>query len=196
MMDIPCVIFAGGKSSRMGEDKALLPFDGFDTLTQFQLNKLSKIFNKVYISCKTKDKFVSLKEYKNINFIEDVKSSNIYAPTTGFIAVFEKLKCESFFALSVDTPFVDQNIISKLIDADHSSLDATIAKTDNGLESMCGVYHKSLLPAFKKMLSDNNHKLQFLLKNSKLNRVYFKDQKPFLNLNNPQEYKQALRLIP
>ncbi|HIP14156.1 MAG TPA: molybdenum cofactor guanylyltransferase, partial [Sulfurimonas autotrophica] len=26
MFDIPCVIFAGGKSSRMGENKTLLPF--------------------------------------------------------------------------------------------------------------------------------------------------------------------------
>ena len=48
MIDIPCVIFAGGKSSRMGEDKALLAFGEFPTLTQFQLNKLQKIFKNVH----------------------------------------------------------------------------------------------------------------------------------------------------
>ena len=92
MIDIPCVIFAGGKSSRMGEDKALLPFGDFPTLTQFQLNKLQKIFNNVYISCKDSSKFDFLKENEDAKFIEDVKTEDTFAPTTGFIAIFEKLK--------------------------------------------------------------------------------------------------------
>lgn len=190
MFDIPCVIFAGGKSSRMGEDKALLPFGGFDTLTQFQLNKLSKIFKNVYISCKSKEKF----DFQ-ANFIEDVKTDNVYAPTAGFIAIYKKLKCDKFFAISVDTPFIDQLIISKIINSDTNSFDVTIAKTDNGLESMCGLYHKSLLLSFQEMLKNDNHKLQFLLKNSKLNTVFFKDKDAFLNLNNPEDYEKAIKLI-
>ena len=69
MLDIPCVIFAGGKSSRMGEDKALLPFAEFNTLTEFQLTRLKKIFKTVYISCKDKTLF----EF-DANFIEDYKN--------------------------------------------------------------------------------------------------------------------------
>ena len=110
MIDIPCVIFAGGKSSRMGEDKSLLPFGDFPTLTQFQLNRLEKLFKIVYISCKSSDKF----DFE-ANFIEDVKTENIFAPTAGFVAIFEELKCERFFALSVDSPFITEDIIQKLI---------------------------------------------------------------------------------
>ncbi|WP_373073487.1 molybdenum cofactor guanylyltransferase MobA [Sulfurimonas sp.] len=190
MFDIPCVIFAGGKSSRMGEDKALLPFGGFDTLTQYQLNKLQKLFKNVYISCKTKDKFDFSAE-----FIEDVKSDNTFAPTAGFIAVFETLQCEKFFAISVDTPFIDSDIISAIIDIDKDDSDATIATLDSKLQPMCGIYHKSLLDELKKMLETDNHKLGFLLKNSNVTYVDFKEEKLFLNLNNQQEYKQALNLI-
>ncbi len=191
MYEIPCVIFAGGKSSRMGEDKALLPFGAFETLTQFQQIRLSKLFKNVYISCKNKDKFDF-----SANFIEDINSDNTYAPTAGFIAVYEKLKCESFFAISVDTPFVSESVISSLLNADSKDIDACIAKTDSGIQPMCGVYHSTLLPSFKKMLEKENHKLGFLLKNSKVNYVFFEDEKPFLNLNNPEEYKQALTLLP
>ena len=53
--DIPLIIFAGGKSSRMGEDKALLPFGGYPTLTQFQYIKLRKNFQNIYISAKNLD---------------------------------------------------------------------------------------------------------------------------------------------
>jgi len=189
MIDIPCIIFAGGKSSRMGKDKALLPFDGHNTLTQYQLSKLSKIFNSVYISCKEKSKF----DFQ-ANFIEDTDSS-VYAPTAGFSAVFEELKCESFFALSVDAPFVGEQEIQRLIDADKDRYDATIAQTAYGIQPMCGIYHRSLEREFTKMHQENNHKLGFLLKNAKTHFIHFEDEKKFLNLNNPEEYRQALQLL-
>ena len=188
MLDIPCIIFAGGKSSRMGEDKSLLPFGEFPTLTQYQLNKLQKLFKNVYISCKNSDKF----DFK-ANFIEDVK--DVYAPTAGFVAIFEKLDCERFFVLSVDAPFVDAKVIEKLIKEDKLDYDATIAKTEFGMQPMCGIYHKSLKDNFKKMLEDDNHKLGYLLKNSNTNFVKFTDNTLFLNMNDKKEYKQALNQL-
>jgi len=190
MIDIPCVIFAGGKSSRMGEDKSLLPFGGFDTLTQFQLSRLSKIFKTVYISSKDKSKFNF-----TANFIEDIKSDDIFAPTVGFVSVFKTLHVDSFFALSVDSPFINENQINKIIDADNLHVDATIAKTNSGIQPMCGIYHRSLENNFVNMLKENNHKLGFLLKSSNTSYVKFEDEKAFLNLNNPDEYKEALSLI-
>ncbi len=187
MFDMPCVIFAGGKSSRMGEDKSLLPFGGFNTLTEFQLFRLNKIFKNVYISCKDKSKFNF-----QADFIEDIKTSSTYAPTAGFVAIFEYLTCDRFFALSVDTPFVGKNGIGQLINADKSDYDATIAKTASGMQPMCGIYHRSISEKFNQMLKEENHKLGYLLKNSKTIFVDFKDEKPFLNLNHPHEYQEAL----
>ena len=174
----------------MGEDKSLLPFAGFNTLTQFQLFRLSKLFKNVYISCKTKDKF----DFK-ADFIEDVLTDSVYAPTAGFVAVFDKLQDSKFFALSVDSPFVGKEEISKLIESDTDTIDATIAKTEFGVQPMCGIYHPSLSDEFSKMLKNDNHKLGFLLKNSKTNFIYFENEKPFLNLNHPHEYKEALSLV-
>ncbi|MDP1784432.1 MAG: NTP transferase domain-containing protein, partial [Sulfuricurvum sp.] len=42
LFDLPCILFAGGKSSRMGSDKSLLPFGGYPTLAQYQYERLSK----------------------------------------------------------------------------------------------------------------------------------------------------------
>ena len=190
MISIPCVIFAGGKSSRMGEDKALLPFGSFSTLTEYQLARLSKIFSNVYISCKDKNKFNF-----DANFIEDVPSQNTYAPTLGFVSAFKYLKTESFFAISVDSPFIDEAIMQTLVDSDENENDATVAKTDRGTQPLCGIYHNSLEEKFQEMQKTDNHKLGFLLKNSRTSYVYFKDEEPFLNLNNPQEYEIALKRI-
>lgn len=190
MFDIPCVIFAGGRSSRMGEDKALLPFGDFETLTQYQLSRLEKIFKTVYISTKSKDKFNF-----EANFIIDIKTDNIYAPTAGFLGVFKTIKEDSFFALSVDAPLVSKNEILSIIEADTKDSDATVAKTDSGIQPMCGIYHRSLENEFTKMLQENNHKLGFLLKSAKTTYVNFDDTKAFLNLNNPHEYTKATTII-
>ena len=189
MISTPCVLFAGGKSSRMGEDKSLLPFGGFATLTEFQHSRLSKIFSHVYISCKDREKFDW-----NADFIEDRKDSSTYAPTLGFISAFEHLK-ESFFALSVDSPFVDEQIISTLLHADREDNDATIAQTPEGIQPLCGIYHPSLIPAFEDMLANEQHKLGLLLKNSKTHFVAFPQNEKFLNLNHPHEYQKALQMV-
>jgi len=190
MFEIHCVIFAGGKSSRMGENKALLPFAGFDTLAEYQYSRLSTIFTNVYISCKDKSLFTF-----HANFIEDEKNSPVFAPTLGFVSAFDMLDAQKIFAMSVDTPFITQKEIQKIVLADTAKSDAVIAKTDEGIHPLCGIYHKTLLPKFEQMLKKDNHKLSSLLKNIQTSYVYFPDSKAFLNMNHPKDYQKALQLL-
>ena len=182
MIDLNCVIFAGGKSSRMQTNKALLPFGKYSTLTEFQYNRLSKIFKKVYISTKNSSQF----NFK-ADFIEE--KSNIFAPTVGFVESFKRL--DTFFVISVDSPFISKNIITKLVDEYDSSYDAIIAKSPFGTEPLCGIYNLSLKEKFNTMLKNDEHKLGVLLKSSNIKYVEFKDKFSFTNLNYPDEYKEA-----
>ncbi len=188
MFNTPCVIFAGGKSSRMKRDKSLLPFSTFSTLTEYQYSRLSQIFSNVYVSCKDKEKFSF-----EANFIED--NSQEYAPTAGFVASFKKLQSEKFFAISVDTPFITNDEIEILLEKDTSNIDATIARLDGKMQPMCGIYHHTLEEKFLQMQKESQHKLGFLLKSVKTNYVDFFDREPFLNLNHPHEYEIALHRI-
>lgn len=190
MLNIPCVIFAGGKSSRMGEDKSLLPFGCFESLSEYQYSRLSKIFSHVYISCKNKNKFNF-----DAEFIEDIQTTDTYAPTLGFISTFQELRCDSFFAISVDAPFIDSNVIEMLLKNDSITNDATVAKTKEGIEPLCGIYHRSLEKKFSLMLQNSDHKLRMLLANSVVSYVTFNESSNFLNLNHPHEYEKAKQLI-
>ena len=185
--DLPCVLFAGGKSSRMGEDKSLLPFGGYSTLGEFQYRRLQKIFSEVYISTKNPDKFPF-----QADFIID--ESEVFAPTAGFVSIYRQLDAERFFVLGVDMPFVDEKIISALCEADSDKVDATLAQVDAEAESLCGIYHRSLQPHFEKMLQENRHKLRRLLEETNTKRVTFTDKRAFLNLNRPFEYQKAKEL--
>lgn len=174
----------------MGEDKALLPFAGYSTLAQYQYVRLSKIFETVYISCKDASLFPF-----EANFIEDDKKSDVYAPTAGFVAIYKAIPDERFFAISVDSPFIDEKIITKLLHSDRDNVDATIAKTTEGIQPLCGIYHRTLEKTFQAMLDKEQHKLGLLLKNAKTAYTLFEEKKSFFNMNYPEDYKKALGLM-
>lgn len=179
------VIFAGGKSSRMGEDKALLPFANYPTLTQFQQDKLNTLFDKVYISAK-ENKFDF-----DCMVIQDNYTEN--SPLVGLISVFETLKAEEVFILSVDAPFVNKETIEKLLEHHESSFDVIVAQSPSGVQPLCGLYKRSILPLAYMQLKKGNHRLGDLLRLANTLFVKFDEDAPFTNLNRPEEYQQALK---
>jgi len=186
MFDLPCVIFAGGKSSRMGQDKSQLPFGKYPSLAQYQYERLQQLFTDVYISAKSRDKFNF-----NPSVIEDPVNCD-FAPTAGFVAAFEQLPNDRIFVLSVDTPFVDEPIIQRLFDADALHYDAIICKTPSGMHPMVGIYHRSLLSELQRMLNEGDHRLGKLLGGSKTHYIPFENETHFANLNHPNEYEEAV----
>ena len=180
--NIPLIIFAGGKSSRMGQDKALLPFGGYNTLSEFQQVRLSKLFKKVYISAK-ENKF----DFE-ANIIEDKYKDN--SPLVGIISIFETLNVDKVFILSVDAPFVNKEVIDKLINS-NNRFDAVVAKSKSGVQPLCGVYKRSVLPIAQEHLKGKNHRLTSLLKKVETQFIPFEEDALFLNLNHPHEYEKA-----
>lgn len=173
----------------MGEDKSLLSFGGFPTLTQYQLARLTPLFESLHISTKSADKFDF-----TADFILDPTEVD-YAPTAGFVSSFRALRSNRMMVLSVDTPFVDARVFQTLIDADSDEYDAVIAKTSEGSHPLCGIYHRSLLGEFERMLREGDHRLGKLLASSKTRYVDFSDEEAFANLNHPHEYQEALTRI-
>jgi molybdopterin-guanine dinucleotide biosynthesis protein A len=179
------VIFAGGKSRRMGKDKALLPFNGFETLTQFQLSKFSPYFKKVYIGCKSKTKF----DFK-ADFIEDLKEYEDSAPHVGLISVFETLKADEIFVLSVDVPFFDIKHFKKLYE--HlDTHEAVVAKSPKGEQPLCAIYRSSILPYLKELTNEKKYRFAYLFEKIDVKFVKFEDEDVFINLNTPEDYEKA-----
>ncbi len=182
------VIFAGGKSSRMGRDKSLLPFGGYDTLSEYQFQRLQKLFSKVLISSK-KQKF----GFEAPLIFDRYPQSS---PLVGLLSVFETILEDECFILSVDAPFVDQMVINKLYEeSSDTNYDAIIAQSPNGNQPLCGIYRRSIIPHAKQFIAEENHKLNALLKVAKSHFVYFEDEAPFGNLNHPHEYEAAVKSL-
>ena len=86
---IPCVILSGGQSSRMGEDKSLMLLDNKTTMIEYLYERLTPIFDNVYISAKT-DKFEKL-QLPNKQLILDTNQTTS-SPMIAFETIFQTLK--------------------------------------------------------------------------------------------------------
>lgn len=180
--NIPCVILSGGKSSRMGEDKSLLPFGSLKTLIEFQHQKLSHIFKNLYISSKT-DKF----DFP-CKIIYD--KSEIYSPMVALQSILKVIEETKVFIITVDTPFLEEYTIKKIIEASsNEQFDVTICKDLEKTHNLIGVFHKNILEQIDIMLQDNNHKINTLLTQKvKLQVIPFEKGTQFVNINTKEDY--------
>jgi len=178
LLDIPCIILAGGKSSRMGEDKCFLPFQN-TTLIKYQYDKLSQIFSNVYISSKV-NKF----DFHCDLIIED---SDIYSPMVALDSIVDKFDGK-FFIVPVDTPNLTKDTINRVI-GNSLEFDIVVIKTsDEKIHNLCGVFSSSIKSKIKEMLKSNNHRIMDLIKSCNSTVVYIENSDELININTKNDY--------
>ena len=170
----------------MKEDKALLPFKSSNTLVKYQYDRLKKIFLDVYISLKN-DKIDFTK-----NIIYDNKQ-DISSPMVALNSIFDSIKNEKVFIITVDTPLISQKTIEKIVSSSQN-FEITVAKTNKDkIHSLCGVFSKKLQPQVDQYIKQNIHKIGLLIKNHKTHIIECKNGAEFLNINKKEDYLKALK---
>ena len=176
--DIACVILAGGKSSRMGQDKALLPFGGYDSLAKYQYEKFSKIFKNVYISAK-ENKFnfecnLILDRYKE------------YSPMHALSSIFEVIDFENIFLISVDMPFFSRELVYNLKNNHKSQV--TCYKLDNKIEPFGAIYNKTIKEIIKNQINLGELSLKKMIKKCETTFIEADNIYHFTNINYYDDY--------
>ncbi|WP_180762704.1 molybdenum cofactor guanylyltransferase MobA [Helicobacter sp. 12S02232-10] len=184
---VQCVILAGGKSSRMGVNKALLPFDGEKSLIVYQYKKMSKIFKNVCISCKKEGVF-------DLDAVFLYEKSDIFSPLIGIENAFNTLGASKIFFVSVDTPFLKSVTIEKLCDV-WSGYDIVYPKTKEKSHYLIGLWDQNVCKALSQAIQNKEYKVGRMI--SRLNSfgIEFQDNKEFSNLNTYGDYLKALEMI-
>lgn len=172
----------------MGEDKSLLPFSSSKTLTQYQFDRLKPYFKNIYLSSKT-DKF----DFISANELILDENKDIFSPILALNTIFDKLKNQKVFIITVDTPLVSIESISKLID-ESKDVDICVAQTEK-IHNLCGVFSSNISSTIKNMIENDIHKIGYLIKNNKFKVIEFQNNDEFININNKNDYLNALEYI-
>lgn len=190
LKDQICVILCGGKSSRMGRNKALLPF-GKHRLLGYLVEKYHRIFGQVFLCAKEE----YAKSYASINAPILYEQSEIFAPMIGLHASLCQLQKKIFFT-TTDCPFVQERHFCALNEAflEHSSR-ITYAKTSQQSHFLIGIYLPSILPALEDLIQKEDFKMSSFIASCDGFGVNFDDEESFQNLNTPADYQNALLRI-
>ncbi|WP_100994866.1 molybdenum cofactor guanylyltransferase MobA [Helicobacter pylori] len=188
--NIPCVLLAGGKSSRfiinnIQTNKALAPFESYASLLEYQYTRLLKLFKKVIISSKKSLKL-------NAPYLLE-RESDLFSPLFGIHNAFLTLQTPYIFFIPIDTPLVSFESIKALCGIKNFSV--IYAKSPTKEHYLISLWHQSVLNALNYALKTQNYRLSNLVKNTSSTAINFNQEEEFLNLNTLKDYELAVQIL-
>jgi molybdenum cofactor guanylyltransferase len=157
--DITGVVLAGGRSSRMGQDKALLEWKG-KPLIRHAIDILGQLCEKVVISANKNDYgFTACEVWQDV--------WEVQAPLTGIYSCLRRSQNEWIMVLSCDMPLVDPRLFQTMVSLS-SGYDVVVPVHEGGIiEPLCGLYNKRALPQLEQNLNGQSYSIKQFIMSSK-----------------------------
>ena len=188
--DVTAFILAGGKSTRMGGDKAFVTLNG-RTLLERMLDLARSVTEHVRI-VGDRAKFSQFAPV-----VEDVFRG--CGPLGGIHAALRSSQTELNLIVAVDVPFLSKEFLRFLIAKSRGSqATVTIARTSDGWQPLCAVYRREFADLAEKGLQGDRYRIDALfdpattmvIEENELHEQGFSSHL-FRNLNTPEELSSA-----
>lgn len=188
---MPAAVLAGGASRRMGVSKAALPY-GRTTLLAHQTNRLSEIFEQVYVVAKRGLEF----DAGPGRLLLD--RSDEHAAIHGVARALEEV-ADRVFVLGVDLPLATGPVLRAI--AERSLVGdaaAVVPRADGRLQPLAAVWRRHLLPEVLDRIARGDLSLHALLEDARAEifdeadwKAFDPSGNSFANLNTVEQYVAA-----
>jgi molybdopterin-guanine dinucleotide biosynthesis protein A len=191
------IVLCGGKSTRMGSPKALLPF-GPETMLQRVVRLLGSVVTPIVVVSSREQALPLLPGY--VRIARDDREER--GPLEGLRAGLSALpaSAEAAYATSCDVPLLVPGFVNLMIEllGDH---DIAVMDIDGFPHPLSAVYRRSLLPHVEALLASDRLRPAYLFEAVRTRRVtpaevasVDPDLLTLRNLNTPEDYRDALAL--
>lgn len=197
-MDVGCIVLAGGKGLRLGQDKALEVI-GDRSLLEWVVFHLSSLNSNIIIVTAFKRSFSQLIGYPKLKVITDIYPDR--GPVGG---IYTGLKASgSFYNLVVacDMPFLNQALLHYMIQVS-VGFDLVVPRLRDMVEPLHAVYSKGCLAPIEPLLKQDNLNLRQLFTSIKVRYVeaeeidrFDPEHLSFFNINSQADLERAKKLI-
>ncbi len=188
MNDIHGLVLAGGRSSRMGRDKAALEYDGRpQTIRAFEL--LRPYCVAVYLSNRRAQ--AEAPGHAGLPQIHDTAEN--LGPLGGILAAFDFKPEAAWLVVACDLPFLDANTLAALIRARDRNRIATAFKSahDSLPEPLCALYEPECVPVIRRLLAEGIRCPRKIMLRSNVRLLDPVNPVALDNINFPAEYERA-----
>jgi molybdenum cofactor guanylyltransferase len=188
--DISAYVLAGGKSSRMGQDKGLMEIEG-RPMVSYVLDLLAQLDIETKL-------IAHQNGYKELGrqVIPDLIPEQ--GPMGGLHTALEDNKKPYLLLLSCDMPFLPKEAVQKLLGAVKEQ-DVVAAEIKGRMNPLFAVYKGELKEKVKENLASGKLRMQEFIKECEHEIVRMEelvDQAPkrFLNINTPEDLEKSSEL--
>jgi len=149
---ITIAVQAGGKSSRMGEDKALIRLAGIPLIERV-LARIDGLADEILITTNRPETLAHL----NLRMVGDEVPGAGALP--GLKTALSAARGDVVLILSCDTPFVSRELLEHLLGRAHEA-DVIVPKRGDKYEPLQAVYNRALcLPAVEAALASSERRM-------------------------------------
>jgi molybdopterin-guanine dinucleotide biosynthesis protein A len=188
--DVTAFVLAGGESSRMGREKAMLELGGSTLLERALQLALTVAAEAMVVGSRGE-----FERYGRL--LEDVYPGQ--GPLGGIHAALWASPTDLNLILAVDTPFLEARFLEYLVaQARESGAVVTLPRTADGFHPLAAVYRRAFREVAEQALAEGRNKIDALfaqvetrvLEEEELRRFAFAPA-IFENLNTPEELERA-----
>jgi molybdopterin-guanine dinucleotide biosynthesis protein A len=179
---ISAAVLAGGDSSRLGRNKALLPLQGA-TIIEKVINQVRSCVSELLIITNSPD------EYAHLGYpcCGDVMPGG--GPLSGIHAALSHCGTQYVLVVSCDIPMVTRGLFEKLIE-NAPGHDIVIFKHKH-FEPLCALYRRTCLPALEDLISHGEYRIIDLFPTLKVKVLRIDSGDLFKNINTDTDYESV-----
>jgi molybdopterin-guanine dinucleotide biosynthesis protein A len=190
------VLQAGGASTRMGSDKALLPFLGIPLIERLK-DRFAGLGNELLVITNSPDDY----RFLGLPLFQDLIPDR--GALGGLYTALSIVNNAHVGLIAADLPFASPKLIKALNQRlGESDADAVLPSTQQGLEPLHAIYRRDrCLPLVKDAIEKNLWKMNswhgkgdILVISPKDTRKISQSDHTFWNLNTPEEFQKAEQL--
>ena len=193
-MNSGAIVLCGGKSTRMGTSKALLPF-GKETMLQRVVRLLAGVVSPIVVVAAVDQPLPELPD--EVIVARDEQEG--HGPLEGLRAGLKSLpaEIETAYVTSCDVPLLEPAFVREML-ALADGFDIAVMEIDGLPHPLSAVYRRSVLPHVEDLLAANRLRPVFLFERVKTRRVRpaeitaDPELRTLRNLNTRADYEQAL----
>jgi molybdopterin-guanine dinucleotide biosynthesis protein A len=193
---VSAILLAGGKSSRLGTDKAKVKLDGESVMIQAIAEKLSGLSEDIVVS-------TNGRRYEDITipvrWAIDVRpgAGSLMGLYSGLLAA----KHDYAIAVACDMPFINIELLRYMISLPRD-YDALLPKIGEQTEQLHSIYSKNCLPKMEKYLNSGHLKITSFMDEIDVKYVdediinkYDPRHLSFFNVNTAQQLNEAQDIL-
>jgi len=197
-IELSAIILAGGESSRMGTDKALLLIEGVPMLKKLSL-LAGNLTANVYIITSWPEHYQSILPQGCQLILEKKSTPRSNGPLMGFAQAIGFIESEWVLLLACDLPRLTLEVLTEgyqslpskgnhLPDKSQNIM-AYLPRNNDRWEPLCGFYHRSCFSSVLDYLETGQRSFQGWLNSLPVQEWIISDPSVLFNCNTPEDFQ-------